>query len=55
MIQDARSHEIKIYKIIFFAGDTSLNVSNPNHNVFQNDNKMIFKKFTNGLILACSR
>ena len=32
------------YKIITFADDTSLNVSNPNHNVFQNDINMIFKK-----------
>ena len=33
------------YKIIImFANDTSLNVSNPNHNVLQNDINMIFKK-----------
>ena len=25
------------YKIILFADDTSQNVNNPNHNVFQND------------------
>ena len=31
------------YKIIF-ADDTNLNVNNPNHNVFQNDINMTFKK-----------
>lgn len=29
------------YKIIIFANDTSLNVSNPDHNVLQNDINMI--------------
>jgi predicted AAA+ superfamily ATPase len=43
------------YKIILFADDMSLNVNNPNYNVFKNYIKMIFKKIINGLILTCSR
>jgi hypothetical protein len=32
------------YKITLFADDTSLIVNNPNHNIFENDINMVFKK-----------
>jgi hypothetical protein len=32
------------YKITLFADDTSLIVNNSNHNIFENDINMIFKK-----------
>jgi hypothetical protein len=46
---------MEINKRTLFADDTSLLVNNPDHTIFENDINNIKKKFTNGLIITCSR